>query len=78
VVLTTPNREYNRLFPTLPAGSLRHRDHRFEWTRSELADWASGVGERHGYTVEISGIGAGDPDAGQPTQMAVFTRAESR
>lgn len=38
VVLTTPNREYNPLFPTLPAGALRHRDHRFEWTRAELAE----------------------------------------
>lgn len=30
IVVTTPNVEYNDLFETLPAGSLRHRDHRFE------------------------------------------------
>jgi 3' terminal RNA ribose 2'-O-methyltransferase Hen1 len=78
VVLTTPNREYNRLFPTLPAGAMRHRDHRFEWTRAELAKWAGGVADRHGYRVELAGIGAEDPDAGQPTQMAVFTRAGGR
>ena len=28
VVITTPNREYNVLFPTLPVGKMRHDDHR--------------------------------------------------
>ena len=72
-MLTTPNAEYNVLFEGLPAGSLRHRDHRFEWTRREFADWADGVAARHGYQVELSGIGPGDPEVGCPTQMAVFT-----
>jgi hypothetical protein len=40
VVITTPNREYNVLFPTLPPGKLRHGDHRFEWTRGEFGVWA--------------------------------------
>lgn len=78
VVLTTPNREYNPLFPTLPAGALRHRDHRFEWTRAELAEWATRVADRYGYAVELSGIGPLDDKVGQPTQLAVFTRAEAR
>ena len=77
VVLTTPNREYNGLFPTLAAGSPRHRDHRFEWTRAELADWAVRVASRYGYQVEMSGIGPADPEAGQPTQLAVFTLAQA-
>ena len=33
VIVTTPNAEYNVRFATLPAGAMRHRDHRFEWTR---------------------------------------------
>ena len=37
VVLTTPNREYNVRWPTLPAGRFRHRDHRFEWTRERVS-----------------------------------------
>ena len=73
-----PNREYNRLFPTLPAGALRHRDHRFEWTRGELAEWAARVADRYGYEVELTGIGPADSEAGQPTQLAVFNRAEAR
>lgn len=78
VVLTTPNREYNGLFPTLPTGSLRHRDHRFEWSREEFAGWTTRVADRYRYRVDISGIGPVDPEVGQPTQLAVFTRAEVR
>ncbi|MGI8683905.1 MAG: 3' terminal RNA ribose 2'-O-methyltransferase Hen1 [Acidimicrobiales bacterium] len=74
VIVTTPNVEYNVLFATLPAGSLRHKDHRFEWTRAEFAEWSDGVAARHGYSVERSGIGADDPERGAPTQMAVFQR----
>ena len=37
VIVTTPNVEYNTLFPGLPAGTLRHRDHRFEWTRETVS-----------------------------------------
>jgi 3' terminal RNA ribose 2'-O-methyltransferase Hen1 len=74
VVVTTPNVEYNARFESLPAGTLRHRDHRFEWTRDEFATWAGDVAARHGYEVAMSGIGPADPDVGSPTQMAVFTR----
>lgn len=74
VVLTTPNREHNVRFGGLPAGSLRHRDHRFEWTRAELAAWAQRVADDHGYAVRLAPIGAEDPDVGPPTQMAVFSR----
>lgn len=74
VVVTTPNIEYNPRFGTLPAGSLRHRDHRFEWTRAELAAWVDDVAERFGYSVTINGIGPDDPEVGAPTQMAVFKR----
>jgi 3' terminal RNA ribose 2'-O-methyltransferase Hen1 len=74
VVVTTPNVEYNPRFETLPAGALRHRDHRFEWTRAELADWATQACERYGYQADVGGIGPEDPELGSPTQMAVFRR----
>jgi 3' terminal RNA ribose 2'-O-methyltransferase Hen1 len=74
VVLTTPNVEYNPKFEGLSESSLRHGDHRFEWTRAELSQWADGVAERHGYTVEYLPIGPVDPEVGAPTQMAVFRR----
>jgi 3' terminal RNA ribose 2'-O-methyltransferase Hen1 len=79
VVLTTPNAEYNVLFEGLPAGSFRHADHRFEWTRAQFAEWAQGVAARHGYRAELSGIGpeGTGPDGtglGCPSQLAVFRR----
>jgi hypothetical protein len=74
VVVTTPNVEYNVRFENLPAGRLRHRDHRFEWTRAEFQAWAAGVGERHGYTARFLPVGEPDPEVGPPTQMAVLAR----
>lgn len=74
VIVTTPNIEYNALFPTLPAGKLRHRDHRFEWTRSEFEAWASRMGSRFGYTVRVQPVGPVDEALGAPTQMGIFTR----
>jgi SAM-dependent methyltransferase len=74
VVVTTPNAEHNVLFADLPPGSMRHRDHRFEWTRAQFSDWAGAVAARRGYGVRYLPVGASDPGLGPPTQMAVFTR----
>ncbi|MFH9038279.1 3' terminal RNA ribose 2'-O-methyltransferase Hen1 [Streptomyces sp. NPDC017966] len=73
VLVTTPNVEYNVRWETLPAGHVRHGDHRFEWTREEFRAWAAEVAERHGYGVEFVPVGPDDPEVGPPTQMAVFT-----
>jgi 3' terminal RNA ribose 2'-O-methyltransferase Hen1 len=72
VVLTTPNAEYNVKFEGLPAGKFRHKDHRFEWTRSEFQAWANGVAGRFGYRVRFLPVGPEDESVGSPTQMAVF------
>ncbi|MDP9068268.1 MAG: 3' terminal RNA ribose 2'-O-methyltransferase Hen1 [Actinomycetota bacterium] len=74
VVVTTPNSEYNVRFETLPAGTFRHRDHRFEWTREEFQAWSGSVAERFGYSVRFVPVGPEDQEVGPPTQMAVFTR----
>lgn len=79
VVLTTPNAEYNVLLAGLEAGSFRHADHRFEWTRGQFAKWAEGVAARYGYQAELSGVGpeGTGPDGaglGCPSQLAVFRR----
>ena len=75
IVVTTPNAEYNVLYETLEAGRMRHRDHRFEWTRAQFMDWARRVGATHGYTVEYRYVGDVDPVHGASTQMVVFTDA---
>jgi 3' terminal RNA ribose 2'-O-methyltransferase Hen1 len=74
VVMTTPNSEYNVRLGNLPAGTLRHKDHRFEWTRAEFQQWTDRVAGRFGYAVRLAPIGPHDPAVGAPTQMAVFTR----
>lgn len=74
VVVTTPNVEHNVRYETLPQGSLRHGDHRFEWTRAEFRTWASDVASSYGYGVRFLPVGDDDPEVGPPTQMAVFRR----
>ena len=74
VVLTTPNVEYNVRFETLPAGSFRHKDHRFEWTRAQFSEWAQPIATKHGYTVRFLPVGPEDAEVGAPTQMAIFER----
>lgn len=76
VVLTTPNQEYNRLFETMGKDTLRHSDHRFEWTRSEFEAWANGVADRNFYKVTFKAIGEQDEQAGAPSQMAIFTKGD--
>jgi 3' terminal RNA ribose 2'-O-methyltransferase Hen1 len=73
VVVTTPNIEYNVRWPDLPAGKFRHRDHRFEWTRSEFRHWTDHVADQYGYRVRLLPIGPDDPEVGPPTQLALFT-----
>jgi 3' terminal RNA ribose 2'-O-methyltransferase Hen1 len=75
VVITTPNVEYNVLFPTLPAGKFRHKDHRFEWTREQFRSWAGDVAGRLGYQINFLSIGPADANLGPPTQMGIFNRA---
>lgn len=74
VVLTTPNREYNVTWEAVGPEKLRHRDHRFEWTRREFRDWATALAGRYGYSVRFLPIGPEDASLGPPTQMGVFER----
>lgn len=76
VLITTPNSEYNALYDGLAPGEFRHRDHRFEWNRTEFGAWANGVCEQFGYTVRMTGIGEVDPTYGSPTQMAIFSKEQ--
>jgi len=75
VIVTTPNAEHNVRYQFLAPGEMRHRDHRFEWTRDEFASWARRVCTERGYEVRFAPVGPDDPEVGAPTQMAVFTRA---
>jgi 3' terminal RNA ribose 2'-O-methyltransferase Hen1 len=74
VIVTTPNAEYNVRFETLPSATMRHRDHRFEWTRAEFRSWAGRAANTYGYSVRYRPIGIDDPEVGSPTQMAIFAK----
>jgi hypothetical protein len=74
VIVTTPNVEHNVRFESLTAGAMRHRDHRFEWTRQEFQDWAARVAATYSYGARFLPVGTDDPDVGPPTQMVVFTK----
>lgn len=75
VILTTPNAEYNVKWESLPAGKLRHKDHRFEWSRSQFQDWANRIAGQFGYTVRFAPVGPEEAQVGSPTQMGIFTRS---
>jgi 3' terminal RNA ribose 2'-O-methyltransferase Hen1 len=74
VVVTTPNAEYNALFPNMAPGAMRHPDHRFEWTRAQFRVWVAGIEAGFGYRAAFGDIGEVHPELGAPTQMAVLTR----
>lgn len=73
IILTTPNREYNLMFENMKTGSMRHTDHRFEWTRQEFKSWAKEVAARNNYQVQFLPIGEIEEQVGAPTQMGIFT-----
>lgn len=72
VILTTPNAEYNALFENLKEGSMRHSDHRFEWSRKEFQAWAKKVAKKYNYRVEFLPVGPEEKKAGAPSQMGIF------
>ncbi len=77
VLVTTPNAEHNVRYATLAAGTFRHRDHRFEWTRPQFREWAAGVAGKFGYTAAFLPVGSEDPEVGPPTQLAIFSRTDT-
>jgi 3' terminal RNA ribose 2'-O-methyltransferase Hen1 len=74
VIVTSPNGDYNALFPNLAPGAFRHPDHRFEWTREQFRTWVKSIESAYGYRAELRDVGGIDEVYGAPTQMAVFTR----
>jgi small RNA 2'-O-methyltransferase len=71
ILITTPNKEYNRLHGLAP-NQRRHSGHRFEWDRRQFRAWCDGVGGRNGYEVRYHDVGSVDAVHGSSTQMAAF------
>ncbi|WP_339168806.1 3' terminal RNA ribose 2'-O-methyltransferase Hen1 [Paenibacillus sp. FSL R5-0341] len=73
LLVTTPNKEYNDVY-AMEQESFRHHDHRFEWTRAELASRCEEWTQNGNYGYEIKGIGEHVEGYGQPTQLVIFER----
>uniref|UniRef100_A0A671FKU5 Small RNA 2'-O-methyltransferase n=1 Tax=Rhinolophus ferrumequinum TaxID=59479 RepID=A0A671FKU5_RHIFE len=74
IVISTPNSEFNPLFPAV---TLRDSDHKFEWNRKQFQTWASDVANLYNYSVEFTGVGeppAGAGNVGYCTQIGVFRK----
>ncbi|TRY64107.1 hypothetical protein TCAL_00452 [Tigriopus californicus] len=79
-IFTTPNSEFNVLFPNFE-GPFRHWDHKFEWTRAEFRDWCHDITDTYpNYSVVFSGVGFGHSDSaltlGPCSQIATFVRQD--
>lgn len=79
VIVTTPNADFNVLFPSMTHGQFRHADHKFEFTRHEFSKWAYRVAHTYGYRVEFNGVGEAPLNEqyrkiGTCTQIAIFHR----
>ncbi|XP_054910958.1 small RNA 2'-O-methyltransferase isoform X2 [Poeciliopsis prolifica] len=76
VIVSTPNSEFNKLFPGLTG--FRHSDHKFEWNRSEFRSWALKVCLDYGYEAEFTGVGEAPQEqqesVGFCSQIGVFQR----
>ena len=72
VIITTPNAEYNAIFPDYEEGKMRHKDHRFEWTRKEFEAWGQRVAAEHGYAVRFKPVGEEVDGVGALSQMGIF------
>ncbi|XP_008067857.1 small RNA 2'-O-methyltransferase [Carlito syrichta] len=72
VVISTPNAEFNPLFPSV---TMRDSDHKFEWTRMQFQTWALCVADRYNYSVAFTGVGdppSGAESVGYCTQIGIF------
>ncbi|KAB0800814.1 hypothetical protein PPYR_06553 [Photinus pyralis] len=78
-VFTTPNADFNVLFPNFKG--MRHWDHKFEWTREQFEMWGNNIVTRFpNYSVSFKGIGegpAGTDHLGCCSQMAIFIKNEN-
>ncbi|XP_004699606.1 small RNA 2'-O-methyltransferase isoform X1 [Echinops telfairi] len=75
VVISTPNSEFNPLFPAV---TLRDSDHKFEWNRRQFQTWALEVAHRYGYSVNFTGVGEppdGCEHVGYCTQIGIFRKS---
>jgi 2-polyprenyl-3-methyl-5-hydroxy-6-metoxy-1,4-benzoquinol methylase len=80
LVVTTPNRDFNAIYPSmlLCENGLRDPEHVFEFTQNELIKWAMELAVRHDYSVDVLPLGPADSVHGPGRLMAVFQRTPNK
>ena len=76
IIVTTPNKDYNVNYTGMNEDTMRHEDHRFEWTSHDFKNWAEKTAETYGYEVIIKGIGEPDGNNITSTQMGCLKNAD--
>lgn len=56
VLMSTPNRDYNKTWNFEP-GQMRHKDHKFEWNELEASSFGQRVKAKYGYSFSLRGVG---------------------
>lgn len=84
-IVTTPNRDYNELFPDWPGPEARrHWDHKFEWSRNEFKNWIEEVVVKYpDYYVQMEGVGYHQQEEyheshGPASQIVIFRSTVER
>lgn len=77
VVFSTPNKDYNVVYEL--GDKLRHKDHRFEWSKEEFQTWINNILENYpSYEVLEKGfIGEEEKDLGGSSQYVVFKKRKN-
>ena len=57
IAMTTPDFNYNRFFEFMKEGELRHKDHKFEFTKDQAVNWANELAVKYNYEFSYEGIG---------------------
>jgi len=85
IIISTPNKEYNKCIKGFDLNTFRHWDHKFEWTRKEFQKWCeTQLKEFEGYEVTYQTVGRVHRSAeedffsvekyGRCTQIAMFRK----
>jgi 2-polyprenyl-3-methyl-5-hydroxy-6-metoxy-1,4-benzoquinol methylase len=76
LVVTTPNKDFNAIYPSilLCENGLRDPEHAFEFTQAAFITWAHTYARRFNYSVDILPLGPADATHGSASLMAVFQK----
>ena len=73
LIVSTPNRTYNRQYASLEKGAMRHPDHRHEFDEAEFAGFMQKYAGKYGYDLSLRQIGE-ERAIGCPTLLGILKK----